>query len=182
MMDQCECRREHATGPQPPRVGRGTHRQVQQQALRSTDLNWEQLLSGRGTPPQTAAPQEGGSGWRFSPLEAGEAGSSPLCWRAGLGESQPLLPSSSCSKERRGMQASQLCWGPTPTGKPHREGHGGPQAPNVCITTRRSRAVQHSHCYEQYSMRHNSGAIPKYILRLGTGFINHQRNTNQHHK
>lgn len=128
----------------------------QVQLFPSTDLNWEHLLSGRGTPPQPTAPRGEGSGWRFSPPGVGEAGSVLLCWRAVLGESQLLLPSSSCSEERRGMQTSQFL---LLIRKPHKQGQGGPQVPSVCITKRWSRAIQHSHCCELCSMHHNSRAI-----------------------
>lgn len=130
MMDNVS---EGGNGMGPQLLGCGGERNLQVQL---TDLNWDQLLSGRVIPPQTPAPQGEGSGWRFFPRGVGEAGSVLLCWQAVLGGSQLLLPSSSCSEERRGMQTSQFCWGPLLIRKPHKEGQGGPQAPNVYITKR----------------------------------------------
>lgn len=111
-------------------------------------------------PPQTTAPQGEGSGWRFSPLGEGEAGSVLLCWRAGLGEAQLLLPSSSCSKERAGMRSVSSA-GVSLRSENFKRRPKVTPGPQTSVSPKdvQEPSIQHFHCYGVYSMHHNSKAI-----------------------
>lgn len=69
----------------------------------STYLNQELPLAGQVTLPQISALRGEESERRFFLLGEAGAGSGLQCWQAAFGESQLYLPSSLCSKEKRGI-------------------------------------------------------------------------------